>query len=170
MKQEFVVIKQKDITSDYLDEIIRLKQQHWNYSYESQKEWIVSSLKDDDLHLLLKLDGVCVAYLSINIINMIVDEQKLIGKGLGNICVDLAYQKQGLGKKIVEKANEIIEQGNDIGILLCHAHLIPFYERCGWVNMKYDNLEIDNKVFADAMMFFNFYIKNISYMTLERNF
>ncbi len=170
MSEEFVIIKHEELTDDYLDEIIRLKQQHWDYSFKSQKKWIQSYLKADDIHLLMKACNQFVAYLSINVINMIVDGQSMVGKGLGNVCVDKAFQGQGWGKKIVEKASEMIKGNDDVGILLCHTHLIPFYERCGWRNTSYDNLEIDNKVFADVMMLFNNDLKHISYMTLDRNF
>lgn len=170
MIEEFIVIKHEHLTDDYLNEIVRLKQQHWHYSTESQKEWIQSSLKPNDLHLLMKIDKQYIAYLSINVINMFVDGKAMVGKGLGNVCVDKAFQGQGLGKRIVEKANVIIKANDDIGILLCRTHLVPFYERCGWYNVSYDSLEIDNKVFVDAMMLFNNDLKHITYMTLDRNF
>ncbi len=170
MNEEFIIIKHEDLTADALNEIVRLKQQHWNYSAESQKKWIQSCLKADDLHLLMKMDDKFVAYLSINVINMVVNGQAMVGKGLGNVCVDKDVQRQGLGKKIVEKANEIIKINDDIGILLCHTHLIPFYERCGWVNTSYDNLEIDKRTFADVVMLFNNDLRHITYMTLDRSF
>lgn len=170
MNEEFVIIKHKELTDNYLNEIICLKQQHWDYSVDSQKKWIRSCLKPDDLHLLIKMDNQNVAYLSINVINMVFDGQAMVGKGLGNVCVDKAFQRQGLGKKIVEKANEIIKANDDTGILLCHTHLIPFYERCGWINISYDNLEIDKRVFSDVMMLFNNDLRHIKYMTLDRYF
>ncbi len=170
MNEDFIVIRHEDLTDDALNEIVLLKQQHWDYSTESQKKWIQSCLKADDLHLLMKMNDKFVAYLSINVINMVVDGQAMVGKGLGNVCVDKAFQGQGLGKKIVNKATEIIKANDDTGILLCHTHLIPFYERCGWVNTSYDNLEIDKRVFADVMMLFNNDLKHITYMTLDRNF
>lgn len=170
MSEKYIVIKHENLTDADLNEIVRLKQQHWDYSAESQKQWIQSCLKPDDLHLLLKMDNQNVAYLSINVINMIIDGQAMVGKGLGNVCVDKAFQGQGLGKKIVEKANEIIKANGDTGVLLCHTHLIPFYERCGWMNISYDNLEIDKRVFADVMMLFNNDLRHITYMTLDRNF
>ncbi len=170
MKIEFIVRQHSELNDELLDKIICLKQQHWNYSYESQKKWIKDSLKPQDIHLLMKCDDVYVAYLSINIINMVVDGQSLIAKGLGNVCVDKAYQGKGLGKIIVEKANEIIKQNNDIGILLCHNHLINFYEKCGWVNIQYGNLTINQEAFFDVMMLFNCEFKQISYMLLDRNF
>lgn len=170
MNEEFIVIKHENLTADNLDEIVRLKQQHWNYASESQKKWIQSYLKPDDIHLLMKMDDKVVAYLSINVISMIVDGQVMVGKGLGNVCVDKVFQGQGLGKKIVEKANEIIRANDDTGILLCHTQLIPFYERCGWVNTLYGNLEIDKRVFTDVMMLFNSDLRHITHMILDRNF
>ncbi len=170
MREEFVVIKHENLVEEHMREIIRLKQQYWDYSYESQKRWIQSCLKADDIHLLMKLDNRFVAYLSVNVINMLVEGKALIGKGLGNVCVDKTFQGQGYGKKIVEKANEIIKENGNIGILLCHTHLIPFYERCGWIDTKYDEMKIAQKDFSEVLMLFNSDLEHISDMVLERNF
>ena len=170
MNEEFVVIKHCELDETILSEIIRLKQQHWCYSYESQREWIENTLELEALHLLLKVDGIFIAYLSIRDIGVVTDDRQLIGKGLGNVCVDKQFQKYGFGKKLVEKANEIICSSGNIGILLCHTHLVQFYERCGWEEVKYDNMEIDNKVYSDILMLFNHDLKHISCMSLDRNF
>lgn len=170
MNEEFVVIKHSELTDDILDEIIKLKQQHWCYSYESQLEWINNFIEPEAVHLLLKLNDRYIGYLSIRNIGIIIDGKNIVGKGLGNVCVDARYRKFGYGKKIVEKANEIILSAGDVGILLCHTHLISFYEKCGWHKVKYDNLEIDKKVFTDVLMVFNYELKRVSDVLLDRNF
>ena len=170
MNGEFSIIKQSEISESILDEIIILKQQHWPYSYESQKEWIMNTLEPEAVHLLLRADEKLVAYLSIRNIGIIADDKQMVGKGIGNVCVDKNFQKYGFGKKLVKKANEIINSEGYIGILLCHTHLIPFYEKCGWLEIKYDNMEIDKKAFSDVLMLFNHDISHISCMSLDRNF
>lgn len=171
MNGEFIAIKHEKLTDNYLNEIILLKRQHWNYSFKSQKKWIQFCLKADDIHLLMTINnGKLVAYLSIDVVNMIVDGQEIVGKGLGNVCVSKSYQGQGFGKKIVEKANEIIKENDDMGILLCHKHLVSFYERCGWSKTQYDNVEIGNKAFTDVVMLFNNKLKHVSHMVLDRSF
>lgn len=170
MKEEFIVIKHSELDKSILDEIIRLKQQHWCYPYESQKEWIKNTLEADAIHLLLRIDKTFIAYLSIRNIGIFVDDKQITGKGVGNVCVDKRFQKYGFGKKLIEKANEIILARKDMGILLCRPHLISFYEKCGWNEVKYDNLEINKKAFSDVLMLFNYNLKHISCISLDRNF
>lgn len=170
MSEKFVIVQHENLTDDCLDEIARLKQQHWQYPAESQKKWIQSNLRPNDIHLLMKIDNQYVAYLSISIINMLIDGQDMLGKGLGNVCVDKAYQGQGLGKKIVEKASEIIKAAGDTGILLCRRHLMPFYERCGWSKIRYGTAEVDGKGFDEVVMMFNSDLEHITNMSLDRNF
>ncbi len=170
MKEEFIIIKQSELDEDTLDEIIKLKQQHWNYSYESQKEWIFNYVEPNALHLLLKVNNKYVGYLSIRNIGMKIDDIHMEGKGLGNVCIDKEFRNCGYGRKLVEKANQIIIADQNVGILLCHTHLLSFYERCGWNNVGYDNLEIDKKIFSDVLMLFNYDLNHISHMVLDRNF
>lgn len=170
MKEEFLIIRHSNLDDELLDVIIRLKQQHWAYSYESQKEWINNTIEADAIHLLLRVGERYVAYMSIRDIGITIDGNHITGKGLGNVCVDKDFQKYGYGKKLVEKANEIIREQDSIGILLCHTHLVPFYQRCGWIDVKYDNLEIDKKAFSDILMLFNYKLNHISCMSLDRNF
>ena len=170
MKEDFILVKHENLTDNCLNKIICVKRQFWKYSLESQRKWIQSSMKIGDIHLLMHVYGQFIAYLSINVVNISVDDQVMFAKGLGNVCVAKGFQGQGFGKKIVEKANKIIKENNDTGILLCHRHLISFYERCGWHNVTYDNVEIEQKKFTNVIMLFNNDLQYVSYMKLDRIF
>jgi len=155
MNEEFIIIDHSNLTDEYLDIIINLKQQHWNHPYDSQKKWIYDNLYPDDIHLILKIDGVYAAYMSICNIDVTIDGNSFVAKGLGNVCVDLSFQKKGLGKRIVEKANEIITRDSNAGILLCHSHLMPFYQRCGWFDVQYKAACIGDNEYDDVVMLYN---------------
>ncbi len=170
MTEKFILIKHTELTSAQLDDIIRLKQQHWKYSYECQLNWIKANLQEGDLHLLMQIDGVSVGYLNIVLVDMHTKGTIISCKGIGNVCVDLAYRKQGFGRKIMEKANEIIRENQDIGVLLCRSPLVPFYESLGWKKVDYTCLEIQNHGFHETIMFWNSDIKQISSAVLTRNF
>lgn len=170
MKEEFVIVKHSELDEKMLKEIIRLKQQHWGFFYKSQKKWIENTFEPEALHLLLRIDENFVAYLSIRDIRVLADEKKMTAKGLGNVCVDKRFRKLGLGRKLVEQASELIFDNQDIGILLCHSHLISFYEKCGWSEVRYNNLKIGKKDSHDILMLFNHELNHILSISLDRNF
>ncbi len=170
MTEKYTIFKHKDLNEDALREIIRLKQQHWNHPYESQKKWIEDNLQPEDIHMLYAIDGRYIAYMSICIIDIFSKEMHIKAKGLGNVCVDKELQGKGLGKRLVEKANELITDAGEVGILLCHNHLLAFYERCGWHNVEYNSLLIGENKFNDILMLLNCDKNYLSDVVLDRNF
>ncbi len=170
MNIEFVSFRHSELSEEYLDEMIRLKQQHWPHPYESQRRWVKENLEEGDIHLFMKLDGAAVAYLSINFVGVNIDGRELILPGLGNVCVDLGYQKQGLGSKIVARATQIIDEMGQGGILLCHSHLIKFYGGCGWRQLSYGKASVGGRVFDDIVMLYGSDVENASSIKIQRNF
>ena len=170
MSFEFLVIEHKNLDVWNLHNIIKLKQDHWKYSYESQKKWIDDNMNPADLHLLLKKDGELVAYLAISFVEIATDSRLVTVMGIGNVCVSLKHIKQGFGKLIVEKSNEIIRQRGYLGILLCHPMLLPFYEKCGWFNVKYNRLNVGKAESSAMIMTLDFPIEEGSNIEIDRNF
>lgn len=53
--------------------------------------------------------------------------------GIGDVAIKPELQGKGLGKLLMEKANEVIKsEGYDLGLLFCHPKLGSFYTKCGW--------------------------------------
>ena len=128
-----LVIKQHSkLSGKEWDEIAFLKDQHWPHGPESQKAWIAQNFEDNDVHIIGYLGDTPVAYASLNAIHCVMDSKQVEILGLGGVCVDLNYQKQGLGRIIVECANEYITAEGKAGLLLCHHELTGFYSLCGW--------------------------------------
>jgi hypothetical protein len=47
------LIATKDLPDNILQDICKLKQQHWKYSIPEQMKWIKRNLTQDDIHVLL---------------------------------------------------------------------------------------------------------------------
>lgn len=125
---EFVL--HKNITSSKLDEIINVKSIAWPYSYESQLDWLSKNLKADDIHVLLYLDNLLVAYLNLIEIEFSLDEVSKNGYGIGNVC---AVEKgKGYGTELIMKTNYFLFKNGQIGLLFCKENLIKFYDSNKW--------------------------------------
>jgi predicted acetyltransferase len=87
--------------------------------------------------LLLYSNNKLIGHIGINkrIINH--KNKKYIIGGIGDVAIDQIYQKQGMGKKMMEKINGILKKENyDLGVLFCHPRLDHFYTYCGWVKKE----------------------------------
>ena len=121
IKYNIIHITHSNINLSQIDKIIDLKAQFWEYSRDSQLEWIKNNIKDDDTHFLL------------------FKEEKLIGYGLNmkknynivdSIIIDKTYRGRGFGYKLVQSILKFIINN---GFLLCEKHNIKFYEKFGWI-------------------------------------
>tara|TARA_B100000787_G_C16199015_1_gene303319 strand:- start:10328 stop:10825 length:498 start_codon:yes stop_codon:yes gene_type:complete len=148
-------IKHKIITRDELNNIVKVKSSAWPYSYQSQLNWMKTNLTDDDLHLLVKKDGLPIAYLNLISIEIDVDNKKSEGYGVGNVCT--FKTGEGMGKKIMVLANEFLKKENKVGLLFCKENLINFYCKSGWelinknkLKLPFNNTEIETMIYNSS--------------------
>lgn len=168
--EEFKVLRHGDLNFESEKDIIAIKQEHWNYSNASQKEWLRSNLKDDDMHLLLYVDGQLSAYLNLVNVAVCIDEKKIDALGIGNVCATKCKIGKGYGRKIVQRANDIIKEKNKIGILLCKESLEGFYSRLGWKKIRCDDVSVADKDFDKTIMLINSSIAETERLKIDRNF
>uniref|UniRef100_A0A6C0AXA2 N-acetyltransferase domain-containing protein n=1 Tax=viral metagenome TaxID=1070528 RepID=A0A6C0AXA2_9ZZZZ len=148
IKHNFFHIKHSQLNYEYLDMIIKLKSQFWNFSKDSQLKWINKNVNKNDIHILL------------------FEKEKLIGYGLimkkncnivDSIIIDQNYKSKGYGGKLIQYITNYIQYS---GFLLCEEKNISFYEKYGW--LQNNNLEIIGKDVRD-----NLY--KMSYKLIQNN-
>lgn len=85
----------------------------------------IDEVDDYATHIRLEMDGKIVA--TARIFNQNGDDI------IGRICIDLQYRKRGLGREIIEYAENImIKNGVKRIVLGAQLHAAPFYEKCGY--------------------------------------
>lgn len=161
-------IEASKITEEMIDEIIRIKQQYWYYSYDQHKKWIHDNLNENEYHLImLSPKNEAVAYL--NIIKTIIDYNGIKEEvmGVGNVCVDTQNSSQGIGQLLMSICNYYLDSFDKRAILLCKENLVQFYKKSGW--LKYDgNVYLKKIKFEGELMYKRSIIS--SEISLERNF
>lgn len=170
MGQQVVIIKQSDIIDSDYDHIITLKNQYWEYPYDSQRKWIEDNLSNDDIHMLLFEETCAVAYLSVCHLTCIIDGKKGFACGIGSVCVKDTVKGKGYGRKIIEAANKEIISQKKSGFLLCHSALIPFYKKCGWRECRFGKVMINNKIFEESVMCINCNLDTLNLIEFNKNF
>ena len=137
------MIKHKEISKEQLRRIAAIKDQHWPYGIKSQIQWSKDNTLPEDLHLFsTKTDESLVAYLTLNNVHAVVDDFNMEVLGIGSVCVSLSVKGQGVGKELINEANNVINKTNKLGLLLCKDSLVGFYKKCGWHTLKYKHATV----------------------------
>ena len=156
------IVKQKDISEQELLEVCKIKSVFGNYSIDSQKQWIMNNLKDDDKHFLLYKDDVLVAYLNLIDIQILINGNSLSVYGIGNVCSK--ESGNGFGSKILSRLNEFLRSVSMPGYLFCKQNLISFYSKNGWTILDCDNSNVlKNKEIKSMIFNFNDNVNKIEY-------
>jgi hypothetical protein len=147
------IIKHSELTQRLLNEIIQVKSKAWPDSYEKQRDWIYSNIKDADIHVLLYLDGSLIAYLNLIEIEFTIDGSAKYGYGIGNVC---AKEKgKGWGKELIAKTNNYLIENDKIGLLFCKELLVDFYKHSNWRVIEKEKLTISFSLNSIVTMIFN---------------
>lgn len=140
------------LNKEIISEIIKIKQQHWNYSYDEHKKWIDENINQDEHHLIvMNSNNQAIAYLNIvkTSINYNNIEEEVLG--VGNVCVDKNYFGKGIGKLIMDICNYYLSSYGKKSILLCKPNLVKFYEKSGWIKYEGEVFLNDMKYKGELM-------------------
>ena len=148
-------ILHNEISAEKLLDIIKVKSASWNYSIDEHLQWINKNLVDDDIHTIMFNDeNEISAYLNLIKIELIINNERRTGYGIGNVC---AFKKgNGDGAKLIKEVNSYLTDRNFVGLLFCKEALIRFYQQFGWMQVQ---KKVKNIAVIDTMvktMIFNY--------------
>lgn len=163
-------IKNSELLSSFLYKIAEIKEQHWKYGIDSQLQWVMYNMTDNDYHILgLNEQNQILAYASIVCIKVTINEKLNNCYGVGCVCVDKNIEGQGYGKKLLEKINLFMEHNAKIGFLLCKESLVSFYKKSNWKEVSYTNAIVSQQQFNLKIMSFPDVI-DCNHIAIDRNF
>ncbi len=140
MRIEKCILDNYEVSSDCLESIAKLKEQHWKYGIDSQMQWMEKNLINNDKHLMINAfengKKVLRAYLNLVTVLVEIDSIQYEAIGVGNVCVERNLQNKGWGRVLMGEANSYIIKNGGMGVLLCKSDLLSFYEKCGWLKLQ----------------------------------
>ncbi|MBH0230755.1 GNAT family N-acetyltransferase [Halobacillus yeomjeoni] len=161
-------IKHVNISTEYIDEIIKLKNQYWNYPIKSHKKWINENINDDDYHLWIEdSSGDILAYLNLVFLKVKFDKRIEEVIGIGNVCVNKDKARSGIGLLLMQICNYYISCNEQRAILLCKKTLVDFYKKANWEEFTGDIL-LKNNIYSEILMFNN--LPDESHLVIDREF
>lgn len=149
---ELTTITHSEISSEQLDQIIKIKSVAWPYSYEEQLKWINNNLKETDIHVILMNEkNQPIAYLNLITIEIILDNKPVSAYGIGNVCA--LEMGEGWGKELLLRTNEFLVKQQKIGLLFCKDALVKFYIKNNWTLIAPNFLCIGEGKDVNTMLF-----------------
>tara|TARA_B110000027_G_C16059553_1_gene273758 strand:+ start:345 stop:881 length:537 start_codon:yes stop_codon:yes gene_type:complete len=156
------LIKNKDLKTNDLNRIVKLKNSEWKYNIQNHKIWIRKNLKPQDVHFLLNKKNFLVGYnlLRKRKIEIESNSLKLSNKStfyyFDTFIIDKESRKKGLAKLFINNINKYILKQKKLGLLLCKKDHLEFYKKFNWnlVNKNYFKI-IDKKTKLNIMIFNN---------------
>jgi hypothetical protein len=139
-----------DIQENEMDKIIALKSIFWQYSYESQINWLKNNLQNNDLHMMIIDNEELIAYLNLVKIQLTINGANFHAIGIGNVCT--VQTGKGYGSVLMAELNNYLLVNHLIGALFCHSELERFYAKFCW--QKISIIHKENR--SNVMMIFNF--------------
>ncbi len=152
---QIVIKKTLEVGEEEKSLIIRLKQQHWGYTNEEQKDWFEKNILDEDIHLMLFREGELHAYLNAVNVDVTINESVHGMLGIGNVCVDKANTHKGIGSILMACMNCYLREFNIPGILLCKEALVNFYRASNWVRITPKKTVIQDMQFEHCVMIYD---------------
>lgn len=153
---------QKKINKKFLDQIIYLKKQEWNFNYRSQSNWIKNNLLQDDIHVTLKYKKKLIGYTMLRDRLMLssnkslkkiyffdthIIDKKFRGKLINNIHPS---------KILMDNISNFLKRKKRVAFLLCKKNLIKYYKSNNWEIMNKNKIKIKNGKKLTLMSFGKF--------------
>ena len=132
---KLIFLKHKNLNPNQLNDIVRLKKTTWKHTINSQIKFIENNSLPNDIHLLVYIKKILVAYTFLNF-----REMNLKDKSIKIIVVDNVLIKKNyrgiFGFKLMNIINKTIKKKKKAAFLLCEKKLINFYKYFKWTIVK----------------------------------
>ena len=155
------LIKNKDLKTNDLNRIVKLKNSEWKYNIQNHKIWIRKNLKPQDVHFLLNKKNFLVGYnlLRKRKIEIESNSLKLSNKStfyyFDTFIIDKESRKKGLAKLFINNINKYILKQKKLGLLLCKKDHLEFYKKFNWNLARKTFFKIMDKKTKLNIMIFN---------------
>ena len=145
----------KELSTNNIKEICRLKDTQWKFGLKSQRNWFKNNVQSYDIHNCFYIRNLLIGY-------TLLKKRKLeiSGKKMNYLLFDILIIRKNLRKKKLSYLmmlfnNNVIKRNKKISFLLCKNELISFYKKFHWKKLNKKKLKIMDHTFDTNGMLFN---------------
>ena len=161
--------KTHELKKKEIENITKLKNQHWNYGEKRQIKWFKKYIKKNDIHNILLFKNKIIGYICLRIRKIHSEKYKKY-LYFDTLIINKKFRKLSFSKKLMIFNKKIIKKNKKISFLITTKKLEKFYEKFGWKTLNKSNFRvIDHKTQINLGMIFNNYQKlnNFSFYLYE---
>ena len=139
------VILHSNLSKNNLKNIIHLKKQEWKYEINSHKKWIKNKIKDNDIHILLKLNNKIIGYTMLRILKIrsYLKYKKIIY--FDTYIIDKTLRGKKISPYLMQEAIKQINRKKILAVLRCKKNLEKYYKNFKWKDVGQRIKFNDNK-------------------------
>ena len=123
--------KTKELDTYILNQIWSLKNSHWTYGLNSQKDFFKKKIRRNDIHNLLLFKDKLIGYTCLRFINYTQSSKKKF-LYFDTLIIRKSYRGKGFSKIFMNFNNFIIYSNNISSVLVCKNQMVPFYKSFFW--------------------------------------
>lgn len=149
-------IKTHQLKKDQINQILLLKNEHWEFGKKSQYNHFKKNYLKNDINNCLYLNNNLIGYTALKYRSFSIKKKYLL---FDSLIIKKKFRNKNYSKILMEFNNFIISNNNNSSFLICEKKMIKFYNIFKWsvVNKKKFSL-LDHKMKKSLMSFnFNFF-------------
>ena len=157
MKMNFKSIISKKLSSNDVNNICRIKNTHWKFGIQNQRNWFNKNVNKDDIHNLLYKNKEIVGYNFLRKRTYKVGKRQIKKKYLyfDTLIIKKKYRNLGLGKKLMDLNSSVIKRNSTVSFLICKRNLYEFYKKNGWKFLNSNDSKIIDHNTKKKIMYLN---------------
>ena len=147
--------KTKELKKNQINEICKLKNTHWRYSFKSSLEWFKDYVKKNDIHNLIYSNSKLIGYTLLRIRTLFLEKKKKKYLYFDTFIIKKKYRKKNISNYLMKLNNKVIKKNKKISFLICKKEMINYYKKFGWSKMNRKIFLIKDQKFNKSGMCFN---------------
>ena len=157
----FQSIKTSDLSDGMINEILTLKDSHWNFGIKSQKKWFLKYVMSNDIHNIIKFKKKIVGYTSLSYRSFNSSSSKKLSNEkkyilFATFIIKRRFRNFFYASKMMKFNNKVILGKKKSSFLLCHKEKVNFYKFYGWTQLNSSTFKVPDHKHSLIGMVFNF--------------
>ena len=165
---KYKLIRNKNINNKQIEGISRLKDSFWKYGLKSQKKFLESNKRFNDLHILAYKEKKIIGYVNLKIKKL----QKNLAKKenqfflFDGFIVDKSFRNMKIGKNLIEICKKKSRKRKIPILLLCKKSILAFYKNFSFKMISKKKFCFVNHQYKGILMHYNLNMKNINFLKI----
>ena len=165
---KYKIIKNKNINNKQIEDISRLKDSFWKYGLKSQKKFLKSNNKSNDLHILAFKEKKIIGYVNLKIKKL---RKNSVNKEsqfflFDGFIVDKSFRNMQIGQNLIEICKNKSRKRKMPILLLCKKSILGFYENFNFKIISKRKFFFINHQYKGILMHYNLKMKNINFLEI----